>query len=168
MMLAKIKKVIYILLTFIYRIMTVFIKVDENLVVFMAFHGRGCLDNPKALYDQLIKEYPDKKVIWILNKKEKEIAISYPYQSLGYFFTFMKAKYWIVNCKLPSYLYKKKNQVYLQTWHGTPLKRLAHDIVEVKDMSYYRDGSSRNQMLTSYDQDVKKYDYMLSPNLFCD
>lgn len=167
-MIHHIKKWVFIGIAFIYRIVTHFVRVDEHVAVLMAFHGRGYLDNPKAIYEQLIKQ-KTMKVIWIINDHDPNIpAKQYRYQSLGYFFAFMKAKYWIVNCKLPHYLYKKKDQIYLQTWHGTPLKRLAHDIVEVEGQSYYRDGSSRQAMLASYDDDVKKYDYMLSPNTFCD
>ena len=65
---------------------------------------------------------------------------SVKYLSLSYFFWLARSKYWISNCKLPSYILKKKDQVYLQTWHGTPLKRLAHDIQISSDAKFYRSG----------------------------
>ena len=72
-----------------------------------------------------------------------------------------------MNCKLPTYIFKKENQVYLQTWHGTPLKRLAHDIDVSEDTTFYRSGVSYEQMCHSYDVDVARYNYMISPNAFC-
>ena len=70
-----------------------------------------------------------------------------------------------MNCKLPTYILKKENQVYLQTWHGTPLKRLAHDIVlDNKDTTFYRSKMSAEEMYNTYDEDVRKYNYMISPN----
>ena len=38
------------------------------------------------------------------------------------------SKYWIVNSIMDESISKKKNQIYLQCWHGTPLKRLRYDI----------------------------------------
>jgi len=78
-----------------------------------------------------------------------------------------KAKYWIINCKMPAYISKKKNQVYLQTWHGTPLKRLGHDIIAPEGTTFYRSGMTYQQMVESYDIDVERYNYMISPNRFC-
>ena len=167
-MVHQIKKMVFLCLSLGYRLFTHLVQVDDQCIVFMAFHGRGYLDNPKALYEELMKE-KKMKIIWIINDQDSSLPVKqYRYLSLCYFLAFIKAKYWIVNCKLPDYLYKNKNQIYLQTWHGTPLKRLGHDIVEVEGQSYYRDGSSRQDMLASYDKDAKKYDYMLSPNRFCD
>ncbi len=65
------------------------------------------------------------------------------------------------------YLYKKKSQIYLQTWHGTPLKRLGHDIEPVPGQRFYRSGLTYEQMCRTYDVDSERYDAMISPNAFC-
>lgn len=77
-----------------------------------------------------------------------------------------KAKYWVINCKMPKHIIKKDNQIYLQTWHGTPLKRLAHDIQAKDETTFYRSEMTFDQMANTYDNDVKKYNYMISPNHF--
>src|SRR5699024_12557498 len=41
------------------------------------------------------------------------------------------ASVWISNSRLPLWIPKPKKTTYLQTWHGTPLKRLALDMDEV-------------------------------------
>ena len=33
-----------------------------------------------------------------------------------------------MNNRLPEYVYPKDDQVYVQCWHGTPLKRLGYDV----------------------------------------
>ena len=71
-----------------------------------------------------------------------------------------KAKYWIINCKMPIYICKKENQFYLQTWHGTPLKRLAHDIDVSEDTTFYGSPVFSEQMCNSYDVDVARYHSM--------
>ena len=108
-------------------------------------------------------------MVWPVKKPKQtsiERAVVIRYNSLRYFYYMCKAKYWIVNCKLPKHIQKKDSQVYLQTWHGTPLKRLAHDIVEVENQTFYRSGMSRQQMTNTYDDDVAKYNYMIAPNPF--
>lgn len=149
-------------------------SVDDHLMIFISFHGRGYSDNPKAIYEALRQDprFKDYRFIWFIkDHKHKNIEIDgaeiKEYFSIPYFYYLSKAKYWIVNCKLPTYILKKDNQIYLQTWHGTPLKRLAHDIDVSEDTTFYRSGVSYEQMCHSYDIDVARYNYMISPNAFC-
>lgn len=163
-------KVIRILYKLTYKL----VSVDDKLVIFISFHGRGYSDNPRAIYEQMKKDdrFNDYKFIWFI-KSHKEKNISIPgakiveYFSLPYFYYLSKAKYWVINCKMPTYICKKDEQVYLQTWHGTPLKRLGHDIIAPENATFYRSGVSFEQMCHSYDIDVERYNYMISPNEFC-
>lgn len=51
--------------------------------------------------------------------------------SLKWLFAMARAEYWVVNSRLPLWIPKPSHTTYLQTWHGTPLKRLAMDMEEV-------------------------------------
>lgn len=162
-------KIIRLLYTLSYR----WIPVNPKLVIFISFHGRGYTDNPRAIYEAMLQDeaFNDYEFIWFIkNHKKKNITLPKgqvkEYFSFPYFFYLSKAKYWVVNCKLPLYIKKKKNQVYLQTWHGTPLKRLGHDIIAKDDLTFYRSKMSFEEMCHSYDQDVARYNYMISPNTF--
>lgn len=172
--LRKIKKLAGKIIRILYKLTYRFISIDDKLVIFISFHGRGYSDNPRAIYEQMKKDerFKDYRFIWFIkNHKKKDIQIDgaeiKEYFSLPYFYYMSKAKYWIINCKMPTYICKKENQVYLQTWHGTPLKRLAHDIIAPEDATFYRSGVSFEQMTRSYDIDVERYNYMISPNAFC-
>ena len=121
------------------------------------------------LKDDKFKDY---KFVWaIKNHKKKAIKIDdakiVEYLSIPYFYYLSKAKYWIFNCKMPSYICKKKDQIYLQTWHGTPLKRLGHDIHVDENTTFYRSQIKAKDMYRSYDIDSARYNYMISPNAFC-
>ena len=156
-----------------YRILYRFVPVHSKTILFISFHGKGYSDNPRALFEAMRnnKQYEGYTFIWaIKHKKQKQIKIEgakvIEYFSIPYFYYLSRAKYWFVNCKLPMYIVKKDTQVYLQTWHGTPLKRLAHDIEVPKGTTFYRSKMSVEQMYATYDEDVKKYNYMISPNAF--
>lgn len=173
-MIHNIKKAIGKCIRIAYKLVYRIIPCDQKTILFISFHGKGYSDNPKALFEYMIesKEYEDYKFVWaIKHHKQKNINIEkakiIEYFSIPYFFYLARSKYWFVNCKLPAYMLKKQNQVYLQTWHGTPLKRLAHDIELEKDTTFYRSKMSAQEMYISYDNDVKKYNYMISPNSFC-
>ncbi len=172
-MLHLIKTIIGKTIRFLYHILHRFIPVHSKTILFISFHGKGYSDNPKALYEYMRKQdaYKDYTFVWaIKNKKQKKITIEgakvIEYFSIPYFYYLSRAKYWFVNCKLPMYIIKKDSQVYLQTWHGTPLKRLAHDIDVAQDTTFYRSKMNAQQMYQTYDEDVKKYNYMISANHF--
>ena len=169
-----VKKWVGRVIRILYRWTYKMVKVDPKLVIFIAFHGRGYSDNPRAIYEAMRQDprFEGYRFIWFIKKhKQKQITIPgaevKEYFSFSYFYYMSKAKYWIINCKMPDYIAKKEEQVYLQTWHGTPLKRLAHDIEAAEDMTFYRSAVSFAQMTQSYDIDVARYNYMISPNRFC-
>ena len=173
-LLRKIKKLASKIIKISYHLLDKFIPVDDKTVIFTSFHGRGYSDNPKAIYEEMIKDprFKDFTFIWAIKKhKQKNIEIPdakiVEYFSVPYFYYLSKAKYWIFNYKMPMYIEKKKNQVYLQTWHGTPQKRLAHDIQVDENTTFYRSGMSYEKMVETYDVDVARYNYMISPNKFC-
>ena len=58
-------------------------------------------------------------------------------QKTEYFKYLARAKYWVNNATFPIES-KQKKGVYLQTWHGTPLKRLGFDVkVENPKITWY-------------------------------
>ena len=157
----------------LYRMTYRFIPTNKKTVLFIAFHGRGYTDNPRSLYEYMIKQdrFKDYRFIWaIKNHKQKKIDIAgakvIEYFSIPYFYYLARSHYCVVNCKLPMYVLKKKNQVYLQTWHGTPLKKLAYDIEVPEGTTFYRSGMTEDMMHETYRQDVEKYNYMISPSAF--
>lgn len=156
----------------VFEVLFRLVPIQKKMVLFLSFHGRGFSDNPRAIF-LAMKEDPrfqDYTFVWALRKENMqsiEGAKVIQYFTPTYFFYLARSKYWVCNCKLQKYIIRKKKQVYLQTWHGTPLKRLAHDIVVPEGTTFYRSHMSEDAMKKTYDNDVKKYTYMISPNRFC-
>lgn len=169
-MLKMIKKCISGVIRFCYKHTCHHISVKENYVLFLSFHGRGYSDNPKYMHLYMKDEpkFKDFKFIWACKNTNTKIdnAKVVRYNGILYFYYLARCKYWVVNCKLPKHIIKKEDQVYLQTWHGTPLKKLAHDIEVKEGTTFYRTKMSKEEMYETYDIDVAKYNYMISPNPF--
>ena len=145
-------------------------KIDDKLVYFQTFSGRGYSDSPKAMYEYMLSapEYADYRFVWSFKEPEKyQELLKNGRTSLVKFRTradniaLRTAKYWITNYRMLDYQFPRKGQVYLQCWHGTPLKRLGYDIKEGDNVM-----NSLSEVREKYRTDAKKFSYLLSPSAF--
>lgn len=103
---------------------------DENLVVVESHMGKSHFDSPRAIADQLSKSRPDLKIVWVAAPGRNwalgldNVVIRH---SARYYRTLAKAKYIVDNQGLPNGYVKRDGQVYVQTWHGIPLKKMGFD-----------------------------------------
>ncbi|MBQ8304759.1 MAG: CDP-glycerol glycerophosphotransferase family protein [Blautia sp.] len=143
---------------------------DDRMIVFESYKGEQYSCNPRVLYeaiqaDPAFKGY--KKVWAFIHPEEFEWLAKQPgtrvvkYRTPGYFKAYAKAKYWFTNARLASDMTPKKDQIYLQTWHGTPLKRLGYDIVNYHGTQYVP-----KEHRYHYSSDAKRYTYMVGPSGF--
>ena len=131
-------------------------KTDEKMMIFSSFAGTAYTCSPKAIYEYVIKqpEYEDYKFIWAFKKPEEKLKYFkdtrteiIKYNSREFIKKLSIAKYWIFNFKTPEYFIKKKDQIFIQCWHGTPLKRLGCDIQIEKGSNAEKDGLQANDVI---------------------
>ncbi|HXA60436.1 MAG TPA: CDP-glycerol glycerophosphotransferase family protein [Streptosporangiaceae bacterium] len=134
----------------------------RDSVVFISWKGKQCADNPRAIADELRRRGDDREHVWVV----KDTSIEAPagakvvkQWSRDYWEALGRSRYVVTNDDMPASYVKRDGQTYLQTWHGTPLKRIGFDIGQVK----FASGSS---YLDHLGEDVAKWDVMLSPNPF--
>ena len=144
-------------------------KIDDKLVYFQTFSGRGYSDSPKAVYEYMLQapEYSEYRFVWCFKEPDKYKDIPELQSNRTEFVTFRtrkdnkalrKAKYWITNYRMLSHQCPRKGQIYVQCWHGTPLKRLGYDIQEGDNVM-----NSLSEVREKYRTDAKKFSYILSP-----
>src|SRR5699024_5736719 len=109
---------------------------NTNLIVFESFLDKQYIDIPRAIYEYVCKNYLTYKFIWSIDKesisKFKTLDVKYSkHFSLKWLYLMNRAKYWVSNSRMPLWIPKPQNTIYLQTWHGTPLKKLAADMDQV-------------------------------------
>lgn len=135
--------------------------VKENWVLCESFFGKSYSDSPKYIYEYLCKNYPGKyKFIWVLNKKTKV-----PFHptivkrfSIRYAYYLARCKYDLFNSRQPEWVRKREGNVFLETWHGTPLKKLVFDQEEVMAASpLYK---------AQFYKQSRIWDYLVSANHF--
>lgn len=137
-------------------------KQKDDWIVFESFVGRNYSGQPKYIYRYLQKNYGRKyKYIWIVNDKNLEIegnCKKVKRFSLAYYYYMTRSKFWVNNMRQPHSLPKRKSQIMLETWHGTPLKKLVFDMDDVHSANpHYKE--------IVYKQ-TRGWDYLLSDNPF--
>ena len=137
---------------------------SRKTIYFESFHGTQYSDNPKAVYESMVKQYPDYNLVWGVNKGSekpfRDEKVSYVYRfSFKWFFTMPRAKAWVINTRTPLWLVKNKKTLYVQTWHGTPLKKIGRDILQVNIPGYTKESYDQ-----SFSEESKRWDYLISPS----
>lgn len=135
---------------------------NEKQIFIESFRGDFYSDSPKYLYQYLLENYGDEyEFVWVMNHKGVKIPgnpKTVKKYSLSYFRQAAKSKYWLTNTRQPALLSKRKDQILISTWHGTPLKRLGFDMGNL----YLDDPESKFK----YKKDSSEWDYLISPNEF--
>ena len=167
---AFVRKTVNILKGIKYKIDTIGIKPSDKTVIFCAFNGKSYSCSPKAIYEYMKdnEKYKDYEIIWAFKdtepytelKKNKNTKIV-KLNSKEYEKCLAKAKYWFFNYKIPDYLYPKKTQVFVQCWHGTPLKRLGCDLIHFDNVM-----NTMRGMKKRYKVEASKFSYFISPSKF--
>lgn len=92
----------------------------ENKVVITSHHGKQYNAEPKAISDYLCNNGFSDKIVWILPESVilpsniKRVRSN----SLKMMYELMTAKVWVDNGRKDFWIKKRKNQTYIQTWHG--------------------------------------------------
>lgn len=119
-----------------------FVRTDDMLIIFSG-HSRRYNDSPRAIYEYIIAnvEYSGYKFVWALEDPENVNipgpAIKIKSDNLRYFKYTLKAKYWISCVNIERSLsYKKKDCIYLNTWHGLSINHIGNAVPGRKDFDF--------------------------------
>lgn len=137
--LLKSSKILYTLYFFvmsgILRFFGLFIKCDDNLILFNCFGGKKYDDSPKSIYERMISDerFDSYKLVWALQNPSAMVlpgrATVIKSDSFKYFVTALRARVWITNSSMERGLsFKKKKTLCFNTWHGTAIKLMGIDI----------------------------------------
>lgn len=132
----------------------------REAVLFESFQGKVIGDNPLDIFYEVKRRFPNLDFIWATGKGTvaPEGARGVRFGSREWLHALATSKYLVNNTNFPWYFRKVPGQIYLQTWHGTPLKRLGRDI-------------PNNYLTKSYldtmDREATYWDYLISPSPYC-
>jgi CDP-glycerol glycerophosphotransferase len=127
-------------------------------IAYNSFHGRFS-DNPRAIYEELASRGGELEHLWTSREAEPDSFPAGVIKSAPgterHRDDVAAADYIVANVEMREDLRKRDGIVFLQTWHGTPLKKIGYDNNWVKANP------------AGFERDVREYerwDYLISPN----
>ena len=134
----------------------------RDSVLFVSWKGKQCGDNPLGIAAELRRRGDDREHLWVVN----DWSVPVPAGGTGvlrgtreYFDALARSRWIVSNDDMQLPFRKREGQFYLQTWHGTLLKRIGFDIENPQFIS----GTAYFDHLAA---DVAQWDLLLSPNPF--
>ncbi|MCC9145760.1 MULTISPECIES: CDP-glycerol glycerophosphotransferase family protein [unclassified Arthrobacter] len=137
-------------------------EIDKDAILFESFAGKSVTDSVKAISDELARRSDARRRYWSI----ADYSVPVPDGCTG---VLMYSAEWyrllnsagtlINNNNFPHYFRKRDGQSYIQTWHGTPLKKIGNHTPLVNLTSSYR------QLMT---REAAAWDALLVQNQFAE
>lgn len=164
------RKLLYSAKKIIYRLRGISLNADDHTVIFGAYNGKSYVCSPKAIYEYMISDeaFSDYQFVWMfknpdnyrfLEKNKNTVLVKSGSSECEKYLH--RAKYWIFNFRAMDQWIPSKKQVYVQCWHGTPLKRLGYDITNSDNAM-----NSVKEIQEKYRTDTERFSYLVSPCRF--
>jgi CDP-glycerol glycerophosphotransferase (TagB/SpsB family)/glycosyltransferase involved in cell wall biosynthesis len=142
------------------------IAIDPNMVLYEVTDGQAVTDSPFAICQYLISDprFANLTHYWVLKPEmEASVKAALPAElrskinfvqrdTWAYADALLKAKHLINNATFQDWFVKRPGQIYINTWHGTPLKKMGFD-------TSFPPSQSANVI-----RNFLMADYLLSPN----
>lgn len=144
------------------------LEVSDDIIYVESMHGDGITGSPFYLLREMINDPRfDKYKIYVSASQKYYNQVCATLEACGmsraevivknsrkYCRVIATAKYMLIDVSMPLYFIKKEGQIYLNTWHGTPLKALGRS---VSNNPIGMGNVQRNLLMT---------DYLLCPNQY--
>ena len=106
--------------------------IDEKKVFFSSFHGRNCEGNPRYVSIYLHENRKDIKQVWSSRENNKielwKNMKKVNWGSIKMIYEMATSKVWVDSHSVPTWIKKRKNQVFIQLWHGgLGMKKIVND-----------------------------------------
>ncbi|WP_150249606.1 bifunctional glycosyltransferase/CDP-glycerol:glycerophosphate glycerophosphotransferase [Nocardiopsis deserti] len=134
----------------------------RDMVLFESYFGKQFSCNPKAVYEELRARNTEMELVWATDDGSLRIPDGGRTVLIGsaeHLEALAQARFIVSNCGIQHWYVKREGQVYLQTWHGSPLKKVGLD---VSNASFDR----AQERLRRLADDAQKWDVLLSQSAF--
>ncbi len=132
------------------------LPVRRGSVVFESHMGGSYSDSPKYIHEALRRSNYRGKVFWSYANTTagfpKEATLV-KRNSWAYLRALARAEFWIDNQGFPQWISKRRGTTYIQTWHGTALKRMGMNTPQVRAML----AADRTKLVKA----VRRFDHFL-------
>ncbi len=128
-----------------------------------SFHGQNFSGDPKYLALAIHQQWPQAEIFVSATNQLVDMTISrYGFVPIrtgtpDYIQKARSCKYVIINGNSLDKIGKRRGQIFIQTWHGLPLKHMVHDL---------SDPVQRQKEVTAFGPRMQKWDYLLTSSMY--
>ena len=140
--------------------LSLFVRIKKKKILFMSFGGQKFDDSPKELYLKMKDDpyFKDYEMVWGFTAPEKynfdckKVRVD----TVRFYREALSSGIWINNSSVERGLnIKRKKTIEINTWHGTPLKKIGIDVNENKGTRKRRKkGITLYCAQSEYDRDI--------------
>lgn len=150
-----------------YHICLFLFPVNKRIIVFESNAGRNYTGNPRYIYEEMVRQGLDRKyrIFYVFDDPSVKIpghAWRIKRMRFLYYFAYAAAGTWVCDLRLPNDIVKRDGCIFVQTWHGTPLKKLGLDMEQV----YMEGAGSLEEYKDDFRRSASTWDYLISQNRY--
>ncbi|MFF2719927.1 CDP-glycerol glycerophosphotransferase family protein [Streptomyces sp. NPDC058011] len=129
--------------------------------LYSSFDGRQFSDSPRAIHRELAARAPDIEHLWTVRDQQTAVpegVRAIALHSAEWYEALARSRWIVTNTHLPQWFERADGQCVVQTWHGTPLKRIGRDLAGTPhaDAAY----------MASMERRSAQWSVLVSPNSF--
>ncbi|MGW6141098.1 bifunctional glycosyltransferase/CDP-glycerol:glycerophosphate glycerophosphotransferase [Streptomyces sp. NPDC055140] len=132
-----------------------------DTVLYSSFDGRQCSDSPRAVHEELVARGEPLEHLWVVRDQQVTVPASgrpVALWSTEWYEALARSRYVVTNTQLPDWFERAEDQYVVQTWHGTPLKRIGRDLADSP--------SGDQRYIATLPERAAQWNLLVSPNRF--
>ncbi|MYX67740.1 CDP-glycerol glycerophosphotransferase family protein [Streptomyces sp. SID8373] len=133
----------------------------RDAVLYMSLDGRQFSDSPRAVYEELVRRGTEVEHIWTQDGGLPEMpseARVVGWGSREWYEALARSRYVVVNSPVGDWFVTRPGQRVVQTWHGTPLKKIGKDLLGTPQSS--------PAYIAGLPHSYRQFDFVVSPNAY--
>ncbi|WP_405663177.1 CDP-glycerol glycerophosphotransferase family protein [Streptomyces sp. NBC_01166] len=133
----------------------------RDAVLYSSFDGRQYSDSPRAVHEELVRRGTGVEHLWVVRDQQAVVPAgvrAVALHSAEWHEALARSRWIVTNTQLPEWFERVEGQFVVQTWHGTPLKRIGRDLAGTAfaDTAY----------IDSMPRRAAQWSVLVSPNRF--
>ncbi len=133
----------------------------RDAVLYSSFNGRQYSDSPRAILEELVRREAPLDHLWVVRDARCRVPDGVQVVREGsrdYFEALARSRFVVFNDHFPDWFARRDGQTCVQTWHGTPFKRLGFDVSDMR--------RTVRRFQRGWERQVANWQYVVSPNAF--
>ncbi|WP_393058447.1 CDP-glycerol glycerophosphotransferase family protein [Streptomyces sp. LN549] len=133
----------------------------RETVLFSSFDGRQYSDSPRAVHEELTRRGTGLEHLWVVSDGQARTpagATAVEHGSAAWHEALARSRHIVTNTQLPEWFERREGQTVVQTWHGTPLKRIGLDLAGT--------AQANPAYIATLEQRARQWSFLVSPNTY--